>query len=144
MSGWMINIDLPVDEVVPLLQAMTGGRAGSTPPPAAVVWEDESSIEIWDASPDIGTDISVYDFTERRGWMVFDFLVERTAANIWMMDDGGLLLSGRGVNPDELGLDLATNRTPVGVIRRDDNGEISEWSPLKNKRDGILVEDTDR
>jgi len=140
----MINIDLPVDEVVPLLQGMTGARAGSTPPPAAVVWEDESSIEIWDASPDIGTDISVYDFTERRGWMVFDFLVERTAANIWMMDDGGLLLSGRGVNPDELGLDLATNRTPVGVIRRDDNGEISEWSPLKNKRDGILVEDTDR
>lgn len=144
MSGWMINIDLPVDEVVPLLQGMTGARAGSTPPPAAVVWEDESSIEIWDASPDIGTDISVYDFTERRGWMVFDFLVDRTAANIWMMDDGGLLLSGRGVNPDELGLDLATNRTPVGVIRRDDNGEISEWSPLKNKRDGILVEDTDR
>ncbi|MBW8732628.1 MAG: hypothetical protein JF622_17130, partial [Terrabacter sp.] len=44
---------------------------------------------------------------------------------------------------DELGLDLATNRTPVGVIRRDDNGEISEWSPLKNKRDGILAEETD-
>lgn len=143
MSGWMINIDLAVDEVVPLLQAMPGAQAGGTPPPAAVVWEDESSIEIWDASPDAGTDISVYDFTERRGWVVFDFLVDRTAANIWMMDDGGLLLSGRGVDPEGLGLDLATNRTPVGVIHRDDDGETSEWSPLKNKRDGIL-EDTDR
>ena len=143
MSGWMINIDLPMDRVAHLLLAMEGPAATLTPSRVTLDWDDETSLEAHDASPDSGTDITVYDLTERRGWCVFDYLVDRTTENLWMMDDGGLLLSARGVTPGELGLELATNRVPEAVICFGNDGESYEWSPLKNKRDGIL-EDNDR
>jgi hypothetical protein len=143
VSGWLINIDLPFDRVAQILQRMPGATSVITPSRITLTWEDDTSLEGRDATPDAGTDMSVFDFTERRGWIVFDFLVERTTADIWMMDGGGLLLSGRGVTPEELGLDLAADRLPAEVICRDDDGETYEWSPLKNKRDGILVEDAD-
>jgi hypothetical protein len=140
----MINIDLPVDRVAPLLLAMRGAAVTVTTSRVTLEWDDETSLEARDASPDAGTDITVYDLTERRGWRVFDYLVDRTTENLWMMDAGGLLLSARGVTPDELGLELATNRVPEAVVCFGDDGERYEWSPLKSKRDGVLVEEPGR
>jgi hypothetical protein len=140
----MINIDLPIDRVAALLLAMKGATATVTTSRVTLEWDDETSLEARDASPDAGTDITVYDLTERRGWRVFDYLVDRTLENLWMMDAGGLLLSARGVTPEELGLELATNRVPEAVICFGDDGEPYEWSPLKSKRDGVLVEEPGR
>lgn len=141
MSGWLINVDLPFDRVGPLLVTMAGASQTETGARVVLEWDDDTSLSADDASPDEGTDISVHDLTERRGWTVFEFLVEHTTAKIWMMDGGGLLLSGRGITPDEVGLELATDRVPGGVIHRDEAGEVSEWSPLKNPRDGALIEE---
>jgi hypothetical protein len=140
----MINIDLPLDEVAEILHGRSGATFGCSGSRTTLTWADGSFAEVRDACPDPGTDVDVYDLTERRGWALFDLLVARTDADIWMMDDGGLLLSARGLGPDDLGLQLATERVPSPVISFDEDGNPYEWSPLRSGRDGILVERAER
>lgn len=139
MSKWFMNIRLPVESVISICQDIEHTDTFSVPSGAGLQFGDEAHIRIRDADPDEGTDISVFDWPEELGWRVYDFLAERTTAKMWMMDEGGLLLTARGLTPDDVGHQLAVNRVPSTVHIYDDHGGYEEWRPESNPRAGTLT-----
>ncbi|MDN5765223.1 MAG: hypothetical protein L0H96_08515 [Humibacillus sp.] len=139
MSGWMINIDLQVDSVLALFDEL--GDAAPFPVLGGAGWKfgKESFVRVYDADPDDGTDVLIDDWTEKLGWRIYDFLAERTTVNLWMMDDDAMLLTARGLTPQDVGLDLAVDRVPSPVRIYDDQGGYEEWHPEPNPRAGTLT-----
>ena len=83
-------------------------------------------------TPTNGTDVLIDDWTEKLGWRIYDFLAERTTVNLWMMDEDAMLLTARGLTPQDVGLDLAVNRVPSPVLVYDDQGGYEERRPEPN------------
>ncbi|MEO6999400.1 MAG: hypothetical protein ABI112_15065 [Terracoccus sp.] len=139
MSPWLINISLPRDIVVPLFDGISDAVRFPVPDGLGLRFAEEERIRVRDADPDEGTNIFVYDWAEQLGWRIYDFLAELTTANMWMMDEGGLLLTARGLTAEEVGLDLAVDRVPTTVLIRDDQGMVRQWRPEPNPRSGTLT-----
>ena len=139
MSPWLINVHLPFGTTARLLEAIDDADPFPVPQGLGLRFGDDQRLRVRDAEPDEGTNILVYDWTEKLGWRIYDFLAERTTAHIWMMDEGGLLLTARGVTPDEVGLELAVNRVPSPVLIRDEHGVFQESRPEPNPRSGTLT-----
>ena len=106
MSGWMINIDLPVAEVQSLLEKVPGGRLTVSAEGFSLSFPDGVVAYGSDAAPEVGTDITVKGPSETRQWEIYRELESRTADDVvmWMMNDGAAFEAGRGTTAEALGL----------------------------------------
>lgn len=102
-------------------------------------FKDDGFARVRDADPDSGTDVLIGDWHEKLGWRIYDFLAERTASNMYMMDEGGLLLTARGLTPEEVGLELAIDRVPSLISTIEEDGSAYQWRPEPNPRAGTLT-----
>jgi len=106
MSGWMINIDLPVSEVRSLLQRVREGRLTTLADGFSLSFPDGVVAYGCDAAPDAGTDITVKGPSAKRQWEIYRQLESRTPDDVvmWMMNDGAAFEAGRGTTAEALGL----------------------------------------
>lgn len=137
--SWMINILLPVENIVSLFNEIEDAKRFPVPTGIGLEFSEEAHVRVRDADPDDGTDISISDWPEELGWRIYDFLAERTTANMYMMDEGGLLLTARGLTPEDVGLELAVNRVPSLISTIEEDGSAYQWRPKPNPRSGTLT-----
>lgn len=139
MSSWLINIDQPVESILPLFDELDDAVPFPVSGGAGLKFGEEAFVRVYDADPDDGTDVLIDDWTEKLGWRIYDFLAERTTVNLWMMDEDAMLLTARGLTPQDVGLDLAVNRVPSPVLVYDDQGGYEKRRPEPNPRAGTLT-----
>lgn len=108
MSGWMINIELAVDEVQDLLASLPGSRLTVAPDGFALAFFAEGVVAYGSkAHPECGTDLTVKGPSPAEpAWQLYRFLETQTSDDVvlWMMDDGSVLAAARGTSAEELGL----------------------------------------
>lgn len=108
MSGWMINVELAVDDVQYLLRSLPHSRLTVDPDGFALAFFAKGVVAYGnDATPERGTDITVKGAPlEESSWQLYRFLEAGTSENVvlWMMNDGSQLEAARGTNAERLGL----------------------------------------
>jgi hypothetical protein len=106
MSGWMINIELPLQQVQQILGSLPEGQVKGFPDGFSVTFADGVVAYGSDADPDAGTDIVVKGPADTRQWQLYRHLENETADDVvlWMMNDGAVFVAGRGTTARELGL----------------------------------------
>lgn len=139
MSGWMINIDLPLEQVSALLRGMDGATFIESHQGLSLDFGQARGARATSAFPDVGSDIAVGDITETLPWTIYDFLAERTSAVMWMVDDLTMLVTARGTTPEALGLELVHDRVPPLISTIDAEGNAYEWRAEPNPRSGTLT-----
>jgi hypothetical protein len=108
VSGWMINIELPVADVQDLLQSMPNNGLTAVRDGFALAFCAPDVVAYGsDAAPDRGTDITVKGSPiEESSWQLYRFLEAGTSEDVtlWMVNDGSQLEAARGTTAEELGL----------------------------------------
>ncbi|WP_141821380.1 hypothetical protein [Humibacillus xanthopallidus] len=102
----MINIDLPLEIVQQILEALPEGQVKGFAEGFSVTFADGVVAYGSDAEPDAGTDIVVKGPAATRQWQLYRHLESESPNDVvlWMMNDGAVFVAGRGTTAAELGL----------------------------------------
>jgi hypothetical protein len=106
VSGWMINIGLPLAEVQRLLEQLSDGQLSLFADGFSMSFPDGVVAYAADAAPEVGTDLTVKGPSPSRHWQIYKHLESRTPDDVvmWMMNDGAVFEAGRGTTAKALGL----------------------------------------
>src|SRR6476659_2246008 len=93
-SDWLLNIELPVQQVGGLCRDIAGATV-SLAPDGFTLALSEGSARAYDARPDPGTDIVVRDWSERLQWTLWEHFAASTDAPMHLWQFHGLTVAIR-------------------------------------------------
>lgn len=100
-SDWLLNIELPVQQVGGLCRDIAGATV-SLAPDGFTIARSRGSARAYDAHPDPGTDIVIRDWSESLQWTLWEHFAASTDAPMQLWQHHGLTVAIR-VRMDEGG-----------------------------------------